>query len=182
MGGRYIYVWVLLCVRPAAGFSPRQVPPRARTWSRQRPTCASGSVEDPLVLMGDASALCLYSVIQAAVDQLEPAAESLGGDLVADYRLQALANPTVGSVVLIVSWILAGLLSGAYRAGARSRTVDETFTNLVQTFAIYLPIVGVALVATSGGPQVAAPDLTFCLGAVSIIASWRVVLASVGIR
>ena len=143
----------------------------------------SPQMEDRLVLAGDAASLGLFSVVQSIVDPYEPSvAVLLGDDAVANYRLDLLANPLVASVVVIPCWLVAGLFSEAYSANASLRTTEESLQNVLRTYALYLPCVTTALFLLSeilnGTNMIAAPDFTFCAGAISVIGSWRFTLAN----
>lgn len=145
----------------------------------------SPKAEDTFLLAGDVVSLSFFGVVQSIVDPLEPSFASLfGGDAVADYRLDVLANPLVASAVVVPCWLVAGLFfSDAYVTGASARTVEESLANVLRTYLWYLPCVTIALALSScarhnGVPTIAAPDFTFCAGAISIVGSWRFTLAS----
>ena len=137
--------------------------------------------DDTIVMTGDAASLCLFSIVQNIVDPYEPSVASLlGQDAVTNYRLDVLANPIVASVVVVPCWLVAGLLSDAYVVGSSLRTTEESLKNVLQTFLLYIPCVTIllALLSKQGDGTIAAPDFTFCAGAISIIGSWRYTLAS----
>eukprot|EP00588_Corethron_pennatum_P024564 CAMPEP_0194319648 /NCGR_PEP_ID=MMETSP0171-20130528/16085_1 /TAXON_ID=218684 /ORGANISM="Corethron pennatum, Strain L29A3" /LENGTH=174 /DNA_ID=CAMNT_0039076947 /DNA_START=41 /DNA_END=565 /DNA_ORIENTATION=- len=141
----------------------------------------SPKAEDTIVMTGDAASLCLFSVVQNIVDPFEPSvALLLGGDAVADYRLDVLANPLMASAVIASCWLLAGLFSNAYVFGSSLRTTEESLKNVLSTYLLYIPCVTIvlALFSSQGDGVIAAPDFTFCAGAISIIGSWRFTLAS----
>lgn len=130
--------------------------------------------EDAVVMTGDAVSICLFSVIQSTVDQFEPSATAL----IDGYRLQLLANPFVACSVVVPCWILAGLFTDAFTIGASLRTKEEALLSLLQTFVWYLPSVTIILQLISDNDHIAAPDFSFCVGVLSILASWRFTLAT----
>lgn len=163
----------------AASFTANNV--GRQTCKIHQMSALSPKAEDTIVITGDAASLCLFSVVQNIVDPFEPSVASLlGGDAVANYRLDVLANPLLASAVISSCWLVAGLFSGAYVAGSSLRTTQESLKNVLGTYLIYIPCVTIALALLSkqGDGVIAAPDFTFCAGAISVIGSWRFTLAS----
>mmetsp|Transcript_20534 Transcript_20534/g.48336 ORF Transcript_20534/g.48336 Transcript_20534/m.48336 type:complete len:193 (+) Transcript_20534:224-802(+) len=154
---------------------------RAKLRSTQARRMISPRTEDRLVLTGDAASLGFFGLVQSIVDPFEPSLSvALGEDAVADYRLDLLADPLVASAVVVPCWLLAGIGSEAYTVGASLRTAEESLRNAVRTYALYLPCVAAVLflASTLNGTTVAAPDFTFCAGAISVVGSWRFTLAN----
>ena len=121
------------------------------------------------------------SIASSVVDPLEPSVGALlGDDHVAHYRLDALADPFVASAVVVPCWLLAGALADAYAPGASLRTAEDALRSVLLSYAIYLPCVATALflLGQLRGAAVAAPDVTFCAGALSVVGSWRFTLAN----
>jgi len=139
-------------------------------------------LEDTIVMAGDAASLGFFSIVQSIVDPFESLlATLLGGDAVADYSLDVLANPLVASVVVIPCWLVAGFFSDAYIVGSSLRTAEESLKNALWTYLLYIPCVTIVLAlfsALDDGAVIASPDFTFCAGAISIVGSWRFTLAT----
>jgi len=169
------------------------VTPNVRQRSKVHSTLAlpmmTPKTDDVIVMAGDAASLCFFSVVQNIVDPYEAPLESLlGGDVVADYRLNVLANPLLASAVVVSCWLTAGAFSDAYATGSSLRTAQDSLINVLRTFVLYIPCVTLVLALLSGGllgndgvtttAMIAAPDFTFCAGATSIVGSWRFTLAA----
>jgi len=194
----FLYVLMTLfsscCIDDATSFAPTCTATHSINIRRQQQKegklhpmrALNTKAEDTVVMTGDAISLSLFCGIQSIVDPFEPSvAALLGGDAVANYRLDALANPFVAVAVIVPCWVGAGILfSDAYVVGSMLRTNEESLKNVLQTFLFYIPCVtialaGICLMQNDGHyGLISAPDFTFCAGAISVVGSWRFTLAS----